>query len=441
MSLDINVPGGNPNKPGFSVQRSPSGLHINAGALASTNTTRTMFGVANDEGGLSINVYPVPQPAAPGWTVYTYQQSDHFLVGGGWSINSDVLVIGGGGSGGGGEHGGGGGAGGFVDTHDYTISTDAQGDGAVIVGNGGAEVPDSAQRGNNGGISSFATLIAYGGGYGSRQGGSGGYLPSDGASGGGGWGEQEVSLVIPGMNVLYRGYGALAIHGDQGHDGGDCTASAGWYNHSSGGGGGANWPAYGDPTQWAPPYGPSYMNGGLGRPCDIAGRFQWPVDEETRAELKLIGWDYVPWFAGGGAGKERPNNWSYLSGNPGYGGGGGTGQMGEPNTGGGGGGHGWYGSRTPRGEESGHAYGPAGGSGIVVIRILTTDVQKVRYPRPISRDEAGNDVYPDHIHVTHVPADEPHIDMMGDDPPVVIYGWPDPPYDHYGWDGSSWPAV
>lgn len=56
MSLDISVPGGNPNKPGFSVQRSANGLSISAGALTSTNTT---FGMMNDEGGLSVSAYPV----------------------------------------------------------------------------------------------------------------------------------------------------------------------------------------------------------------------------------------------------------------------------------------------------------------------------------------------------------------------------------------------
>lgn len=59
MSLDINVPGGNPRSPGFSVQRSPNGLSISAGALASTNTK---FGMANDEGGLSVSAYPVRSP-------------------------------------------------------------------------------------------------------------------------------------------------------------------------------------------------------------------------------------------------------------------------------------------------------------------------------------------------------------------------------------------
>lgn len=56
MSLDLYVPGGNPNKPGFSVQRNAHGLSISAGALASTNT---MFGIANHEGGLSVSAWPV----------------------------------------------------------------------------------------------------------------------------------------------------------------------------------------------------------------------------------------------------------------------------------------------------------------------------------------------------------------------------------------------
>lgn len=97
MSIDISVPGGNPNKPGFFVQRSASGLSISAGALASTNT---MFGAMNDEGGLSVSAWPV----SLGETEFNYVPNPRFHVGTAswpdtslglpsyfWTYNTDAL--------------------------------------------------------------------------------------------------------------------------------------------------------------------------------------------------------------------------------------------------------------------------------------------------------------------------------------------------------------
>jgi hypothetical protein len=414
MSIDIGVPGGDQDRPGFHVQRDSHGLSIAAGTLRSSGV---MFGVANDEGGLSINAFPVVQPAtASGFTVYTFTGTAAFLVHP-TSVTADILVIGGGGSGGGGAHGGGGGAGGFVDEHAFVISAAEQGAGIVTVGAGGAAVAATDTAGNRGESSSFGPFTAYGGGYGSREGGVNHYLPSDGASGGGAWPYEELVDERGGI-LYYRGHGGLAVHGDQGHSGGDSTGTTAFYNHTSGGGGGANWPGYGG----------SAPNGGLGRPCDIAG---WgPYWSEP--DLHDLG-RIIPWFCGGGAGKERYNLWSYSDGNPGYGGGGACGNPGAPNTGGGGGGHGWYGADTPEGELSGMAPGREGGSGVVIIRIRTADERLVQYPVPTGRDQQGALTYPEHVHVTHITEEEEHTDRRGDES-VVYWGWPSGGFDTYGFD-------
>jgi len=437
-----------------------------------------------------------------GWTVYRYQGSQspfEFRIEADSDVEADILIVGGGGSGGGGLHGGGGGAGGFRCLHNVIIAADKDGLGSlrtetahghsyptawdwqITVGDGGDTVLDTdgddeaARARRQGKASVVGSLIAYGGGYGSREGGTGGsYLPSSGASGGGAW-PYEVQYADWGQGVtLWRGFGAHANHNEsgehppcgkdgppygttwdyesvralvvlhaispyppQGHDGGDSTGSSAWYNHTSGGGGGANWPGYAGLVDGEP-------CGGLGRPCDIEG---WPLWEETSHAFK-----YIPWFCGGGAGKERPNNWSYQDGEPGYGGGGACGAPGEVNTGGGGGGHGWLSANNPL---NGQAPGPAGGRGVVIIRIPASAESQVVYPVPVGYEDVwdaeteewvSTPIYPSGIRVTHVPEDQLHTDTQGDEI-VQVYNWPrfDVNHDgeveieatwcHYGWDG------
>lgn len=382
MTLDINVPGGNPTLPGFSVQRCSNGLYIAAGAFTDSPVG---FGVANDENGLSVNALPISPPAiATGFTIYTFRRSGTFLVHPGWSLTADVLLAAGGGSGGGGFQGGGGGAGGFVDAHDFVIESAEQGEGDVIVGEGGAEVPITAIQGNNGCESSFGPLVAYGGGYGSSEFGYGDawgtniyYHASDGASGGGGgpWGPP---------NSDYEGRAGAAIHGDQGYPGdvGRGTSSYGGW-HTAGGGGGAGEPGN---TRGQP-------NGGHGRWCDIAGWGKyWSDPDWYDFEIRV-----VPWYCGGGGGMERPNNWGYLYGEGGFGGGGDPGASGIPYTGGGGGGNG----RLDPGH-IGDAPGLSGGSGLVIIRILSRDERLVR---------TVTDVHT----VTRISADQLHTDERGDE--------------------------
>lgn len=136
-----------------------------------------------------------------------------------------ILVVGGGGSGGGSVNSfggaGGGGAGGLVYKTSLTLNTEAPY--SVIVGAGGASV-SGALRGNNGGNSSFANLIAYGGG----GGGAGSGTLHTGLSGasGGGAGYNGYALSTPG-SVNPSGQGNVG-----GQNG--ATAAA-----SGGGGGGA----------------------------------------------------------------------------------------------------------------------------------------------------------------------------------------------------------
>jgi len=370
---------------------------------------------------LSDRVGPVkPQPS--GWTAYEFLVDSAFELKPHKKVRADVLLVGGGGSGGGGFQGGGGGGGGFLDVHDFVIDSDVT-PGTVTVGAGGA-APDLLGTGANGGESSYADMRAYGGGFGSSEwydwdkGHSVVVDATDGASGGGGspWGKWIGGN--PGQAQHYEGPGGKATHGDQGHDGTDGNGWTAWVNHTAGSGGGANWPGYQPNSDIGPV-------GGLGRPCDILG---WgPFFAES-------GLRFISWYAGGGGGCERPNNWGYPGGLGGYGGGGDPGNPGVDGLGGGAGGNGAMGPG-----HNGDAPGTKGGDGCVVIRIPTHDVRWVTYPLPIGRDENGDDVYPDGIHVVKIPMDQPHLDEMGSEPVVV---WQSTPAggDHHGWDGTFEPG-
>lgn len=421
MSLDINVPSGNPNNPGFSVQRSSSGLHINAGALASTNTK---FGIANDEGGLSINAQPVPvvDAGAAGWIVYIFRFSgEHaFTLYRGRSLLADILRVGGGGAGGGGIEGGGGGAGQVLDEHDVVIES-GHNDGLLVVGRGGDEVAWGAvaDAANIGRSTTFGGVEAYGGGYGAAE--IEGtindpfevhrpatcpaayYGPSDGASGGGGgpWPDP----------------GGPGGHGTHGHDG-----ASGYSNYSGptfmgGGGGGAGYQG-GDQTgglyqtdQEGYQIGHSPQWGGYGVPCDITGYGPYWIlfDHFFR---------FVPWYGGGGQGINREGEGFIERALPGCGGGGNPMGQGEPNTGGGGGGSTQYEFHDV------NTTGKAGGSGVVIVRILASDEWKVASPHPLSRAWQYNPVtdrtewvyqYPAGISVIRLDESQPHTDEPGDE--------------------------
>ena len=242
----------------------------------------------------------------------------------------DILVIAGGAGGGGQYYSGGGGAGGnrTITTQRFTPGTTY----TVTVGNGGTgggNVPDS--RGGNGNDSSvsgsgFTTITSTGGG----GGGAGGATPQktgqDGGCGGGGSGYNDGGLGGGTGNTP-------ATDPAQGFDGGGNNATP-----EGGGGGGGGSSAVGET--------PTSQNGGFGG--------DGSASTITGASVTR---------GGGGGGAD-----SYITADGGAGGAGGGGKgantsndntAGTANTGGGGGA-----SRT--------STGSAGGSGVVIFRILTT---------------------------------------------------------------------
>ena len=250
----------------------------------------------------------------------------------------NVLVVGGGG--GGGVLGGGGGGGGFVEVFDYPVTPG--GTVPIVVGAGG---PGSSPTidGKTGADSSFAGIVAYGGGGGSGHPGNGyggGGTGRNGSSGGG------AAYTHPG------GHGSATVYvtGRQGWDGGNSPGSP---PHSMGGGGGAGGRGY-------PGGNPRAGTGGQGRISGMSGSLKF-------------------YAGGGGGGGHGPQSSGGFGGVGGGGGGSGTTAFedgnfkqytpsgygppspGAKNTGGGGGGGGHTGSNPYGG-------GGNGGPGIVIVR-------------------------------------------------------------------------
>jgi hypothetical protein len=236
-------------------------------------------------------------------------------------VSMEMLLVAGGGSGGGTARdpyvkGGGGGAGGLI----HQTTTVAAGTYDVVVGLGGTFGQPTGRSGQN--TTAFG-LVAFGGG----GGGSIPSLPTSGGSGGG----------------ASNGTGAAGTSG-QGYKGGDQLATGNAW--AAGGGGGAG--AVGGNAGNATPGG----NGGVGLQFDISGE--------------------LVYYAGGGGGGD------INTGTPGEGGLGGggkggytySGTAGTDGLGGGGGGAGYGGNAD---------YRPAGsgGSGVVILKYLTTEDSKV----------------------------------------------------------------
>ena len=283
-----------------------------------------------------------------GYWIHTFTEGGTLTVD--RPLIADILVVGGGGAGGFRGNTGGGGGGGVIVTNSFHL---LPGEYAVVVGAGGVSanamnVPDC-----DGGPSSVAGLVAYGGGgggnsnLGGRQGGSGG-----GASG-----------------APTRSYSGGTGTAGQGHDGGSSTAGrdissdrTNWNScFGGGGGGGAGAPGQDSYVVDKGTYDILHPgDGGDGVQCDFSGEAKW--------------------YGGGGGGGAQ--NWggglAAVSTSGGRGGGGyGTGYNsgtndnwkpgdGEPGTGGGGGGAGGMGNNVRPGDSP----GGSGGSGIVIIRYL-----------------------------------------------------------------------
>ena len=261
--------------------------------------------------------------------VETYNGTSWIAVGDqSTAYSADYLVVGGGGAGGtngtpsGTGRGGGGGAGGFL-----TGSTNL-GVGStytVVVGSGGSGTA-YASDGSSSSISapSFTTITALGGGAGGAS--AAGRNGRSGGSGGGG-----------GTNAG-SGTGGAGTSG-QGNNGGNGLEAA--PNYGAGGGGGAG--AVGSNGTAS-----NGGNGGNGTTSSITGTS-------------------VTYAGGGGGGTYATSSGTQGSGGSGGGGaggwraGGGTGTAGTVNTGSGGGG----------GTDS--SFAGSGGSGVVILRVLTTD--------------------------------------------------------------------
>ena len=242
------------------------------------------------------------------------------------SIEADILIIGGGGAPGttGGE-GGGGGAGGFQEYNSaYLVKGKVY---TVTVGGGGGGTSSYNVRATRGAPSSIKganlqCMPSAGGGPGATYPaqtpqGKGYGIGGDGASGGGGGGNYNDNSSRP------MHYGGKGI-GGQGTDGGDGM----WASGYGGGGGGGAGQAGGSGNNSNGNAG----NGGNGLQSDITGTNTY--------------------YAGGGAG-----NSTATDGTGGQGGGGDTDNSGTANTGGG----------------AGAGNTKNGGSGVVIIRVLTTD--------------------------------------------------------------------
>jgi hypothetical protein len=251
-----------------------------------------------------------------------------FLDSGSWTCPAGVtsvqaLIVAGGG--GGGSHngadkgGGGGGAGGLI--YSSSIAVTPGQTYPVVVGQGGAGgVSGSNAPGFNGQNSSFANLIAIGGGGGAQGIGGGPYAGVSGGSGGGGTADGTGSNGAPGAGTYGQGNSSSANTAPNNSAGGGGAGSAGVGNTASTGG-----------------------TGGAGLTYSISGTSTT--------------------YAGGGGG----GAYSGTSGSGGSGGGGNAGAQGgnagvsaTANTGGGGGGAGGGGSASSAGGN--------GGSGIVIIR-------------------------------------------------------------------------
>lgn len=241
----------------------------------------------------------------------------------------EVLVVAGGGAGGSlrasiDGRGGGGGAGGVVYRESYPVVAGKQY--TVTVGAGGTVNAGSGSQGfagNNGGNSQFGSLLAVGGGGGgaSQSDTASDQLGRAGGSGGGG-----------GSSLSYtnRNFGGPGVIG-QGYNGGTGEHRSGTDASGSGGGGAGSIGQNGGTTLRGNYINGMGGNGGAGITSDITG--------------------FMKDYAGGGAGASYAR---IVDGTSNGGGGGNVNVAGVANTGGGGG------------------LNAAGGSGIVVVRYLTS---------------------------------------------------------------------
>jgi len=300
--------------PSTSVVQSPQVSWSNAGTYAVSLTLTDSAGCssAHTDSITVINCAPATggsvSTSGP-WTIHTFSNNGTFNPGCGRTVQY-LIVAGGGGGSDGNAGGGGGGAGGFVEGSILL----SPGNYTVVVGAGGVGSTVQDGVGQNGANSSFANIVAVGGGRG------GGYVSPNGAnggSGGGGGGPQG-----PGQG------GNATQTSPQSGNGYGFSGAAYMVNANDGGGGGG---AGGAATN---------RNGGPGRASTITGSSV--AYGGGGGGARYLGSAGLGGSGGGGNGGSYPGN--------------GNGQNGQANTGGGGGGSG------------DGPIGGNGGSGIVVVR-------------------------------------------------------------------------
>jgi hypothetical protein len=301
-------------------------LSTHSGAGFAANSTFSLYGIA------ALGTTPVIAPKASGgnridndgtYWYHTFTSSGSFTPIQG--ITADVLVIAGG-AGGGYWSGGGGGAGGLVYSSAQSLASATTY--SCTIGAGGTAGTGSGNNGGNGVNSSFASIVATGGGGGASDNGVGTQNGVAGASGGGGLGG-------------YNSSGGAASPSGQGFPGGGGATGA----PVPGGGGGGSAEAGGTDTQGF---------GGDG----LATYSSWGLATNTGQNISG-----TVYYAGGGGGGTGAGTTLKVGGDGG-GGNGGYGYggtvlnptAGTANTGGGGGGG------------TSVAVGATGGSGIVIIR-------------------------------------------------------------------------
>jgi len=277
--------------------------------------------------------------------------------------NVDYLLIGGGGAGGA-DYGGGGGAGGFVEATSQN-AFQSTGPYSVVIGSGGARVPDSAPVNNPGSDSTIAvspayhapgSVVAKGGGGGGCESPNPSRTGQSGGSGGGGvYGASGGSANQPAQNPALAPDANFNQYGENG--GAGVTPNPVYTN---GGGGGSN------------------AQGGAGDTTDSGG------GGNARASTFAYGPTVPIAYAGGGGGGGAYDN-SNPGGRGGTGGGGRGGGFNRANsgngssqganavrsTGSGGGGGGSHGSN--------EITSGSGGSGFAVIRYRIAPAQDSPY--------------------------------------------------------------
>jgi hypothetical protein len=319
------------NNATFSFQEIVAGLWNNTSPITRLSVEPE---VGNFAAGSSVSLYGVRRGSdgrtevasggvittSGGYTIHTFNTSGTFVAN--RNLNAEYVVIAGGAGGGRASYGGGGGAGGYRSSVIGEMSGGGTQAEALMPISAGTSLPVTVGAGGasmtNGTNSSFASIVAIGGGTGGTEDGN----RFSGTSGGSGGGDC--------LGVASAGVGTSG----QGFAGGKGNAPI--VNHGSGGGGG------GAGSVGVTSSGYVAGNGGAGVTSSISG------SAVARA---------------GGGGGSGTNLFTQGQGQAG----GGNGAQFSPtpgtaNTGGGGG---------ARADLSGGSAGATGGSGVVIIRYLT----------------------------------------------------------------------